>query len=182
MRAPQATQRLEPGEDVVGLWRAPSIVSWRPAHMHAACPRRRQPYIVRQDEAARMDREQLMKAKEIVPDLNDRWQQRRSQMQDRLENAWEKLGEENGGSPGAPRRLAPTLYKEIVRTDRVISFLDRALVHLDDIEHGTDLVEGMEIRPAASHTEAQRMRDQGVRDTGKPREPGASRIEMSESD
>jgi hypothetical protein len=100
---------------------------------------------------AMMDREHLMKANRIVPDLNQKWQQRRQQMQMRLENAWSKL-EGQGGVSG--RRNAPVLYKEIVRTDRVISFLDRALVHLDDIERGTHHMEGLPIQPASSHTAA----------------------------
>lgn len=93
-----------------------------------------------------MKRKDLLRARRELPDLNERWHKRRAEMEARLEDSWRML-RRNGRTPDPE---ASALYRRIARTDRVISFLDRALMHLDDIERDTHHAEGILMAPASS--------------------------------
>lgn len=101
-----------------------------------------------------MERRDLVRARQILPDIERRWQDRRHRLALRLEEDWSRVDKNVGRKDVTARRDLPSLYKDIVRTDRVISFLDRALVHLNDIEHGTHHVDGMTMEPASSPARA----------------------------
>ena len=98
-----------------------------------------------------MDRKDLMRAKHAVPDLQERWTHRRHELETQLEIALNQLNSSEGKSQTASSREAPALYRQIARMDRSISFIDRALVHLDDIERGTHHADHLKLRPASSY-------------------------------
>jgi hypothetical protein len=98
----------------------------------------------------RMDRKDLMRARHEVPDLQARWKSRRHELETQLEIALNRLDQNEGKSHSSTSREAPAIYRQIARMDRSISFLDRALVHLDDIERGTHHAESLQLRPASS--------------------------------
>lgn len=98
-----------------------------------------------------MDRKDLMRARQAVPDLQTRWHHRRQELENQLEIALDHLSGDHGKSHAANSREAPALYRKIARIDRSISFLDRALVHLDDIDKGTHHAQDLQLRPASSY-------------------------------
>lgn len=97
-----------------------------------------------------MDRKDLMRARQMVPELQSVWKDRRYALENQLEIALNKLSDEHGKSHTASTREAPAIYREITRIDRSISFIDRAIVHLDDIERGTHHAQELALAPASS--------------------------------
>lgn len=98
-----------------------------------------------------MDRKDLMRARHAVPDLQTRWSHRRQELENQLEIALDNLAAHNGKSHAHSAREAPALYRKIARIDRSISLIDRALVHLDDIEKGTHHAQDLELAPASPY-------------------------------
>lgn len=97
-----------------------------------------------------MERKDLMRARHVMPELQNVWKDRRHHLENHLEIALNKLDDHHGKSEAAAMREAPALYREITRIDRSISFIDRAIVHLDDIERGTHYAQELPLAPASS--------------------------------
>jgi hypothetical protein len=84
-----------------------------------------------------MDRKDLLLARQRVPDLENRWRSRRATLERKRELAFARLDAKESRSHAAQKRASGALYNEIVRIDRSLTFLDRALLHLDDMDQGT---------------------------------------------
>lgn len=88
-----------------------------------------------------MERRDLLKARQTLPDLETRWRDRRVTLTRRRELAFAQLDRRAQRSHAAQRRTASAIYQEIARIDRSLTFLDRALLHLDDMDQGTHYAE-----------------------------------------
>ena len=95
-----------------------------------------------------MDRKDLLRAHQGFPQLSTRWRERRHRLDDERQRALKDLEARLTGLDRGDERNVPTLYHTIDRLDRSISFLDRALVHLDDLNHGTRHAADLPLRPA----------------------------------
>lgn len=95
-------------------------------------------------------REDLKHGMEKVEDLQARWQKRRMELEQRLDESWERLKAMQMEDDNRSEKDPSMVYDEIARLDRSISFLDRALMHLDDIERGEHMAEDVPLRPGST--------------------------------
>jgi hypothetical protein len=95
-------------------------------------------------------REDLIHGMKRVEDLQERWQKRRVDLERRLDESWERLKAMQTEDDNQRPKDAQTVYNEITRLDRSISFLDRALMHLDDIERGEHVAEDVPLWPGST--------------------------------
>jgi hypothetical protein len=93
-----------------------------------------------------MERKDLLRARQILPDLENRWKSRRMTLERRREIAFARLAQKDGRSHAAQKRNSAAIYHEIARIDRSLTFLDRALLHLDDMDQGTHFAERWPLR------------------------------------
>jgi hypothetical protein len=87
-----------------------------------------------------MDRNDLIRAQERLPEITQVWSDRVERLEAERREArasWQRLDRSRKGARDGVARI----YHIIDRCDRSIAFLDRALLHLDDLEHGTREVE-----------------------------------------
>lgn len=96
------------------------------------------------------EREDLKFGREQVADLEQRWQKRRKELEQKLDESWERLRARQLEQDGPEAKKVPDVYQQIARLDRSISYLDRALIHLDDIERGDGDAKDVPLRPAST--------------------------------
>lgn len=96
------------------------------------------------------EREDLKVGRQKVADLEDRWQQRRKELEAKLDESWSRLKSMQLDENGPESKNTQDVYEQITRLDRSLSFLDRALVHLDDIERGESKAKDVPLRPAST--------------------------------
>lgn len=98
-----------------------------------------------------MDRNDLRHAMKKVEDLDERWQSRRVELENHLEEMWARLKEDTEKSGEEAR--TPEIYHEISRLDRTISLINRALMHVDDLERGERQAKDVPLEPGSSDEE-----------------------------
>lgn len=97
-----------------------------------------------------MDRRDLAKARAALPNLEPIWQHRRVALEGERDQVVMKLDQHLDESPkkAAEPQMAD-VYRKLIRLDRSLWFLDRALMHLDDMDHKTQYAERipLDLRP-----------------------------------
>lgn len=98
-----------------------------------------------------MERNDLRKAMKKVEDLDERWQSRRMELEVQLEEMWARLKADAG--KGGQEVETTDIYHEISRLDRTISLINRALMHVDDLDRGEKEAKDVPLKPASSPEE-----------------------------
>jgi hypothetical protein len=93
-----------------------------------------------------MDRNDIIRAKEIVPELGDIWENKILTLEKERERAWNDLRRSVTFQGPEVDPVADDVYRRIQRMDRSIAFLDRALLHLTDVERGTHYADDLPLR------------------------------------
>ena len=95
-----------------------------------------------------MDRFDIMRARTAKPELGELWEHRLLALERDREAAWADLRATPVLAPtdGEEDRARAT-YQRIQRLDRSIAFLDRALLHLQDVERGTHFADRLPLGP-----------------------------------
>lgn len=102
------------------------------------------------------DREDLVHGMRQVEDLQERWQKRRLELEQKLDESWARLKTLQLEDDNRTEKDTHAVYDQIARLDRSLSFLDRALMHLDDIERGEDVAMDVPLRPGSTTKEHDR--------------------------
>lgn len=83
-----------------------------------------------------MDRAELADARDRFPEIEPIWQERRQRLERERERIVTSLDTTPGDARARQTGRADT-YRSLIRLDRSLSFLDRALLHLDDLDNRT---------------------------------------------
>ena len=94
-----------------------------------------------------MDRKDLIRATHVLPDIHEVWENRIQDLETERDRIWNDLKNATITTHKPDQPHVEKVTHDLERLDRSITFLDRALLHLDDLEKGTQKAADLPLRP-----------------------------------